>query len=385
MAFKHGRDTTVLFNGTDLSGYLNNTDLSVDAEPSDTTTYGKGWKTGITGLLDATVGFAGLYDGASTGPDAVLMAALGVDSGVLTYCPGAGSAVGDLARLVSVTGSTFSESSPVADVVTFAWDVHSESSVAFGQVLHNGPTVGMNINGGFETNADGWSAFASGSIARSTAEAVGGSACGRITSAAGTISGASYAITGTFTSGRTYRLTAYGKAISGSGTWSLTIGEGADYAQVTGLTLQAGYFDVLTTVDWTPSDNRTSVLVQITHDQASVAVGAFDDVSVQLLDVAKDDGAATSTGWTAHLHVTTDNAGVMAFQLEDSANGSTWASVTGGTFAVASAGSNVGQRLTSASATTTLRRYVRVVPVAPTWVAATVAGPMTYQVAYARS
>lgn len=74
-----------------------------------------------------------------------------------------------------------------------------------------------------------------------------------------------------------------------------------------------------------------------------------------------DGGAASSTGWTAHLHVSAVDGGswVVKLQHATASNFSDGADVTGGAFAaVTGAG---GQRLVSASATTTLNRYVRYV------------------------
>lgn len=71
---------------------------------------------------------------------------------------------------------------------------------------------------------------------------------------------------------------------------------------------------------------------------------------------SKDDTAATSTGWTAHLHVTAVDAGSWVVKLEDSANNSAWADVSGGAFTAATTATS--QRLTGATGAT-LRRYVR--------------------------
>lgn len=72
---------------------------------------------------------------------------------------------------------------------------------------------------------------------------------------------------------------------------------------------------------------------------------------------SKNDGAATSTGWTAHLHVTVVDGGSWVVKLEDSANNSDWADVTGGAFTAATGATS--ERLRGAADTTTLRRYVR--------------------------
>lgn len=70
----------------------------------------------------------------------------------------------------------------------------------------------------------------------------------------------------------------------------------------------------------------------------------------------RDDGAATSTGWTAHLHVTAVDAGSWVIKLQDAATLPTYADVTGGAFTAKTAAG--AQRLQSASGAT-LRRFVR--------------------------
>lgn len=72
---------------------------------------------------------------------------------------------------------------------------------------------------------------------------------------------------------------------------------------------------------------------------------------------SRDDAAATSTGWTAHLHVTAVDAGSWVVKLEDSANNSAWSDVSGGAFTAATGATS--QRLVAASTTAALRRYVR--------------------------
>jgi hypothetical protein len=71
---------------------------------------------------------------------------------------------------------------------------------------------------------------------------------------------------------------------------------------------------------------------------------------------SRDDSAATSTGWTANLHVTLVDGGSWVVKLEDSANNSDWSDVSGGAFTAATG--VTAQRLASAAGAT-LRRYVR--------------------------
>lgn len=156
MAFVHGRNTSVWWNSLDLTGYLDNADLSVDVDTADATTFGKGWKEFLPGQASATVGFTGKYD--TTAAES-LEPQLGSDSGVLTYCPGGSATVGDRARLVSATATTYSESSPVGDIVAFGWDVMSEDTTGLGWVQH---PMGEDTNTTTGSSYDGLAATTTG-------------------------------------------------------------------------------------------------------------------------------------------------------------------------------------------------------------------------------
>lgn len=235
----HGKNTTVFWNEWNMTGYLDNADFSLDAETGESTTFGKGWKEFIAGLNTATLGFTGKYE-ANAGT--AIESKLAVDSGVLTYSPGGGAAIGDRARLAPVTATSYVETSPVGDVVTFGWDTLAEGAVGLGWMLH---PLGEDTN---------------------------------------TTTGSS-----------------------------------------------------------------------------------------------RDDGAATSTGWQAHLHVTVVDAGSWVVKLQDSANNSDWSDVSGGAFTAATGATS--QRLTSAAGAT-LRRYVRYVA---TRTGGTSGDGITFALAYARN
>lgn len=93
----------------------------------------------------------------------------------------------------------------------------------------------------------------------------------------------------------------------------------------------------------------------------------------------KDDAAASSTGWVAHLHVSAVTGGTWVVKLQDAAT-TDWADVTGGAFNSASGATS--QRLISASATTALRRHVRYVATRTGGVAG---DSITFGLAYARN
>lgn len=136
------------------------------------------------------------------------------------------------------------------------------------------------------------------------------------------------------------------------------------------------------------SYGETSPVGGVVAVKASVtATGAvgFGDV-LHPLDVdtgtttgsAKDDSAASATGWTAHLHVTDVSSGSWVVTIEDSSTGSSgWATIA--TFAAATGATS--ERLIAATATTAVKQYVRYV--------ATVTGgsspTITFVLAYARN
>lgn len=92
----------------------------------------------------------------------------------------------------------------------------------------------------------------------------------------------------------------------------------------------------------------------------------------------RDDGAATTTGWTAHLHVTAVDAGSWVVKLQDAAT-TDWTDVSGGSFtAKTGAGS---QRLVGAAGAT-LRRHVRYVA---TRTGGSAGDGITFMLAYSRN
>jgi len=93
----------------------------------------------------------------------------------------------------------------------------------------------------------------------------------------------------------------------------------------------------------------------------------------------RDDGAATSTGWTAHLHVIGVDAGSWVVKLQDAATLPTYADVTGGAFTAKTAAGS--QRLVSASGAT-LRRFVRYVA---TRTGGSAGDGITFVLAYSRN
>lgn len=119
--------------------------------------------------------------------------------------------------------------------------------------------------------------------------------------------------------------------------------------------------------------------------QADSAVGIGDVLHILSKDTntttgaSKDDAAATTTGWIAHVHVTSVDGGSWVIKLQDSADSSSWSDVTGAAFTAATGAT--AERLVSASGAT-LRRYVRYVA---TRTGGSAGQGITFALAYARN
>lgn len=145
---------------------------------------------------------------------------------------------------------------------------------------------------------------------------------------------------------------------SGAGvlTWSpgggAAIGDRAYLASIIGTSLsRSSPVGGVVAIAWDTMADTVTGLGQVLHPKG-------EDTN-NTTGASKDDGAATTTGWQAHLHVFTVDGGSWVIKLQDSANNSAWADVTGGAFAAVTGAAS--ERLVSAAATTELRRYVRYV------------------------
>jgi hypothetical protein len=157
MAFKHGSKAAVYYGGVDVSAYLTSAALAIAVETADVTTFGSTWRSNLPGLAQGTYDFEGKYDPADTSVQTDIAAQT---QGVLTVCP-AGSAVGDLCRLVPALSTAYGQSSVIDDAVAFSWGVTGAAALAFGKIIHNSEdtntTTGTGIDGTASTST-GWTA-----------------------------------------------------------------------------------------------------------------------------------------------------------------------------------------------------------------------------------
>lgn len=119
MAKQHGKRTVVLVGAADLSTYANSSELDRTSDSHDTTTYGNDSHRYNGGLLDGKFKMSGVYDStAVTGPRAVLRPLLGVDGTVVTRRV-EGTGTGKPQDLFNALLTSYVETNPVADMVTW--------------------------------------------------------------------------------------------------------------------------------------------------------------------------------------------------------------------------------------------------------------------------
>lgn len=130
MAFVHGKGCAVSIDGDSLSAFSNSVTFTREADTHDVTTFGKNSKVYAPGLKDGTASIEGIYDNtASTGPGAVLRPLLGAAAVTLVYEP-EGTGSGKPIATVDVLVSSYEETAPVADMVTWTAELQLSDDIA---------------------------------------------------------------------------------------------------------------------------------------------------------------------------------------------------------------------------------------------------------------
>lgn len=128
MSFVHGKNLYVSLDGDNLSAYANACDFGRKADSHDVTTYGKSAHVYVGGLLDGTATISGIYDNtASTGPRPVVEPLVGTVVTLIHRPEGTGAGLPQ--RSVNVLVGGYSESSPVADMVTWSVDLQLSDEI----------------------------------------------------------------------------------------------------------------------------------------------------------------------------------------------------------------------------------------------------------------
>jgi hypothetical protein len=128
MTFQHGKGTYVSLDGDDLSVYTTNSQIEITADSHDVTTYGKDAHVFAGGLKGGTATVSGVYDNtAVTGPRSVLRPLVGTVVELIHRPEGTG--VGKPQDKVDVLVTKYTQTHPVADMVTWAVDLQLSDDV----------------------------------------------------------------------------------------------------------------------------------------------------------------------------------------------------------------------------------------------------------------
>lgn len=128
MTFVHGSDTYLSIDSDDISAFCTQSDFKRTADSHDVTTYGKKTHVYRGGLQDGTSSVSGIYDNTdSTGPRAILEPLLG--SNVVLVRRPEGTGVGKPQDSVTVLVGEYTETSPVADMVTWSLSLQLSGEV----------------------------------------------------------------------------------------------------------------------------------------------------------------------------------------------------------------------------------------------------------------
>jgi len=129
MSFVHGKSTFVSLDGKNLSTFATESEMERNADKHDVTTFGKDSHVYQGGLGDGTSGMKGVYDNtAVTGPRAVIEPLIGT---VVTFIRRPeGTGAGRPQDSVPVLVEKYTETNPVADMVTWSVDLQLAGDVA---------------------------------------------------------------------------------------------------------------------------------------------------------------------------------------------------------------------------------------------------------------
>lgn len=134
MAEVHGSDTVVIFNGTDISIFCKTTDNTDTKEAHDVTTYSpvkrKRYK---MGLGDGTFTEGGTYDNSAvTSPNTVIRPVKDAGTLVTFEIRPEGTGVGLPFERVSVGVTSYKQSHPVDDIVSWEAEFQKSGAITYG-------------------------------------------------------------------------------------------------------------------------------------------------------------------------------------------------------------------------------------------------------------
>lgn len=162
MAFRHGKNTVLFYNGADLTSYFNEASVSQDVETAETTAFGQDAKTYITGLKDGTISGSGMFDGDSQAIDVTLSSVIGAEADDVVTVSMDGPTVGNATHSLLARETSYEVTSPVGDVVSANLEAQADGGVERGIFLAVRTSTGTSGNGASQDNGAATSAGGSG-------------------------------------------------------------------------------------------------------------------------------------------------------------------------------------------------------------------------------
>lgn len=129
MAFVHGKNTYVSLNGVDLSAFTNTSEFTRTNDSHDVTTYGKNSHVFKGGLAGGTATMGGIYDNGTTGPRDTIEPLIQNENTVTFIRRPEGTGSGLPQDSVAVLVTSYDESSPAADMVTWSCEMQLSDDV----------------------------------------------------------------------------------------------------------------------------------------------------------------------------------------------------------------------------------------------------------------
>lgn len=128
MAFVHGKNTVITLNAVDLSAFTNTSTFTRGADSHDVTCYGKNDHCFSGGLGNNSGSMGGVYDNGTSGPRDTIEPLVGTVVTLTRKPEGTGS--GLPLDTVSVLVTSYVETSPVADMVSWSCEFQCSDAVA---------------------------------------------------------------------------------------------------------------------------------------------------------------------------------------------------------------------------------------------------------------
>lgn len=132
MSFVHGKGAVVTLNSVDLSAYTNNVEFGRALDSHDVTTFGQTAHKYQGGLMDGTCTLEGIYESVSVtgGPPAIIPALITAGNTVTLVWKPEGTGSGKPIRTVTVLPTSYDETAPVADMITWSCELQLSGAIA---------------------------------------------------------------------------------------------------------------------------------------------------------------------------------------------------------------------------------------------------------------